>query len=177
MAVAGRTITYGDAQVPLLMRPWKWLNGERNGVPYHRIQIMKPRQCWSDMTDANCKYTKHYVELNGKPFPVGVIIARELQDEGALVAVCTDLTLGRLRFINTELICVEPKPPLPQLLEELRAAHGGSLAGLPDAIGIFRDGRVALREAKVAKKDRLNENQHAFARAACKALGAGSTWL
>jgi hypothetical protein len=44
--------------------------------------------------------------------------------------------------------------------------------GLPDAIGIFPDGRVALREAKLAKKDRLNKNQHAFARAARTILGA-----
>jgi hypothetical protein len=100
------------------------------------------------------------------------MIARELEDEGAVAAVCTDLTMGRLRFVNTNLICIEPKPPLSQLLDELRAANGGSLAGLPDAIGIFPDGRIALREAKVAKKDRLNENQHVFARTARKALGA-----
>jgi hypothetical protein len=167
------TIAYGGIQVPLLSRPWKWLNGGRTeGTPYHRIEIMKPGQCWSDMADTSCKYTEHYVELSGRPVPVGVMIARELKDEGAVVAVCTDLTMGRLRFVNTDLVCVEPTPPLPQLLDELRTANEGSLAGLPDAIAIFPDGRVALREAKVAKKDRLNSNQHAFACAARKVLGA-----
>jgi hypothetical protein len=173
MPLSGKTIAYGDSEVSLLSRPWKWLNGGRTeGTPYHRIEIMKPGQCWSDMADSTCKYTEHYVEIDGRPIPVGVMIARELKADGAAVAVCTDLTLGRLRFVNTELICIEPEPPLSQLLDELRAATGGSLAGLPDAIGIFPDGRIALREAKVAKKDRLNKNQHSFARAARKLLGA-----
>jgi hypothetical protein len=141
-------------------------------TPYYRIEIMKPGQCWSDMADnTGCNYIEHYVELNGRPFPVGAIIARELKDEGAIVAVCTDATMNRFRFVNTDLIYIEPKPPLSEVLDELRGANGGSLGGLPDAIGIFPDGRVALREAKLAKKDRLNKNQHAFARAARTILG------
>jgi hypothetical protein len=172
MTLGGRTIAYGGIEVPLLTRHWKWLNGGRTeGIPVYRIEIMKPGQRWLDMADTACKYTEHYVELGGRPIPVGVMIARELEDDGAVIAVCTDLTMGRLHFVNTDLICIEPGPPLSQLLDDLRAANEGSLAGLPDAIAIFPDGRVALREAKVAKKDRLNQNQHTFARAARKALG------
>ena len=92
----------------------------RRGTPYHRIEIMKPGECWSDMADTSCKYTEHYVEVDGRPIPVGVMIARELKGEGAAVAVCTDLTLGRLRFVNVDLICIEPEPLLSQLLDELR---------------------------------------------------------
>jgi hypothetical protein len=170
MTLGGKTIDYGGTQVPLLVRPWKSLRGARNETtPYYRIEIMNPGQSWLDMVaDASCGYSEHYVEHDGKPLPVGILIARELRDEGAVIAVCTDLTRGQLRFVNTDLICIEPTPPLSQILDELRAANGNSLRGLPDAMAIFPDGRVALREAKRAKRDRLNDNQHAFARAARK---------
>lgn len=170
---SGGTIDYGGEQVPLIRRSWKSVRGARNEkTPYYRIEMMSPGQCWLDMAaDASCGYSEHYVELNGKPLPVGILIAQELRDEGAVIAVCTDLTKGQLRFVSTDLICIVPGPPLSGVLEELRAANGNSLRGLPDAIGIFPDGRVALREAKRAKKDRLNPNQHAFARAARQVLG------
>jgi hypothetical protein len=171
MTLSDRTIQYGDVQVPLLSRPWQCVNGGRSATLYHRIEIMKPGECWSDMADPNCKYNEYYVVLDAKPLPVGVMIARELEGEGAIVAFCTDGTMDRYRFVNTNLICVKPEPPLSQILEGLRTANRGSFRGLPDAIGIFPDGRVAMREAKVAKKDRLNRNQHAFARAAHKMLG------
>jgi hypothetical protein len=168
MTPAQRTIAYGDAEAPVLVRPWK---RRKEMTPYYRIEVMKPGQCWSDMADSSVRYREHYVQLDGRPFPVGILIARELRDDGAIIAVCTDLTMGRLRFVDPDLICVEPKPPLTELLAEVRAVNGGSLTRLPDAIAIFADGRVALREAKVAKKDRLNPTQHAFARAARRALG------
>jgi hypothetical protein len=100
-----------------------------------------------------------------------VLIARELRDEGATLAVLTDLTLGELRLLDPDLFCVEPQPPLAELLQRLHFANGGRWAGLPDAIGLFPGGRVAMREAKVAKKDRLNKPQHTFARAARALLG------
>lgn len=163
---SSRTIDYGGRQVSLISRPWKSLRGARNETtPYYRIENMNTGQSWLDMAaDPNCGYSEHYVELNRKPFPVGIFVARELRDEGALVAVCTDLTRGQVRFVNTDFICIAPTPPLSDILEELRVANGNSLRGLPD-------GRVALREAKRARKDRLNDNQHAFARAAREALG------
>jgi hypothetical protein len=171
MTLGDRTILYGDTQVSLLSRPWKCVNGGRSATLYHRIEIMKPGQCWSDMADPHCKYNEYYVILDGKPLPVGVMIARELEEQGAMVALCTDGTMDRYRFVNTSLICVQPEPPLSHVLEQLRIANGGSFRGLPDVVGIFPDGRIALREAKVAKKDRLNKNQHAFARVARRVLG------
>jgi hypothetical protein len=173
MTLSIKTIDYGGKQVPLISRPWKSLRGARDETTrYYRIEIMKSGQSWLDMAaDASCGYSEHYVALDGKPLPVGVMIARELEDEGAIIAVCTDGTMDRYRFVNTNLICVEPAPPLSEVLDELRTANGGSFRGLPDAVGIFPDGRVALREAKLAKKDRLNKNQHSFAIAARRVLG------
>lgn len=100
------------------------------------------------------------------------MIARELLEEGALIAFCTDLTHGVLRLINADLVCVEAPPQLADILMELRVANGNSYRGLPDAISIFPDGKIVLREAKRAKKDRLNVNQHSFARAARSILGS-----
>ena len=42
---------------------------------------------------------------------------------------------------------------------------------MPDVIALFPDGRVAMREAKVRRKDRLSKTQHPFARVARTLLG------
>jgi hypothetical protein len=88
------------------------------------------------------------------------------------MALCTDLTLGALRLISPDLILVDPEPPLAEILAELYTANGCRWSGLPDAIAVFPDGRVAMREAKVAHKDRLNPNQHSFAQVARHVIGA-----
>lgn len=79
--------------------------------------------------------------------------------------------MGTLRLIDCNLIVEEPESPLSDLLNELKIANGGRFAGLPDAVAIFPDERIAFREAKVAKRDRLNRPQHAFARLARSILG------
>lgn len=162
-----RTITYGDEQVPLLIRDWK---RRASMTPYHRIEKMEPGHNWRQMTEP-CKYTEHYVQLADGPIPVGVMIARELCAQGAICAVCTDVTFGRLRLVDTDLICIEAVSPMSDLLESLRAANNGSLRGLPDAVGIFPHGKVVMREAKVAKKDYLSKTQHSFAPIARRLLG------
>lgn len=153
--------------MPVEVRYWK---RRREMRPYFRTDLLKPGQSWSDAPTVG-GYTEHYVRLDGQTLPVGVAIARELLREGAIEAVCTDLTLGRLRLIDCNLICVEATTAISEILQTLHAANGNRWAGLPDAIGIFPDGRIALREAKVAKKDRLNKPQHEFARAARGVLG------
>jgi hypothetical protein len=162
-----RTIKYGDEQVPLLERHWP---RRKAMTPYYRIDLLKLGDSWRD-APIKGKYTEHYVQLADGPVPVGVLIARELRDQGATIAVCTDLTLGELRLLDADLVCIEPPPVLDELFAALRAANGGRWAGLPDAIAIFPDGRIVFREAKVAKKDRLNAPQHAFARIARRLLG------
>lgn len=139
-------------------------------TPYYRTDLLRPGDNWRD-APIRGNYTEHYVQLPDGPVPVGVLIARELRDQGATIAACTDLTLGELRLIDPDLFCIEPPTPLAELLASLRAANEGRWAGLPDAVAIFANGRVAFREAKVAKKDRLNPPQHAFARVARRLLG------
>lgn len=167
MTPPARTIKYGDEQVPVIERHWR---RRKSMTPYYRTDLLKPGDSWRD-AQIRGKYTEHYVQLADGPVPVGVLIARELRDEGASIAVCTDLTLGELRLIDPDLFCIEPPAPLDELLASLRAANEGRWAGLPDAIALFPDGRVVFREAKVAKKDRLNPPQHAFARVARRLLG------
>jgi hypothetical protein len=50
---------------------------------------------------------------------------------------------------------------------DIRAANGNKWAGLPDALAIFPDGRIVMREGKLVGKDKVSDTQHAFARAAC----------
>lgn len=167
MTPLGRTIKYGDEQVPLLERRWP---RRKSMTPYYRTDLLKTGDSWRD-APVKGNYTEHYVQLVDGPVPVGVLIARELRDEGASIAVCTDLTLGVLRLLDPDLVCIEPPGPLKELFAALRAANGGRWAGLPDAVAVFPDGRIVFREAKVAKKDRLNPPQHAFARIARALLG------
>jgi hypothetical protein len=139
-------------------------------VPYFRTDMLKPGEYWHQMpTDG--KYTEHYVQLAEGPAPVGVVIARKLIEMGAIAAACTDLTLGRMKLIGGDFRCLVAEGCLGELLDQLRAANEGKWAGLSDAIGIFGDGRVALREAKVAGKDPLSRAQHGFARVAQELLG------
>ena len=162
-----RTIKYGDEHVPLIER--RWLR-RKSMTPYFRTDLLKPGDSWRD-APIKGKYTEHYVQLADGPVPVGVLIARELHLQGASIAVCTDLTLGELRLLDPDLKVIEPPTVLEQLLTALRALNGGRWAGLPDAVAVFPHDRIVFREAKVAKKDRLNPAQHAFARIARQLLG------
>jgi hypothetical protein len=78
---------------------------------------------------------------------------------------------GRVVLMSPDLVCVEPAGQLWKILQQIRAANGGRWAGLPDAVGLFPDGRIAMRDAKVAGKDRLSATQHAFVRAARELFG------
>jgi hypothetical protein len=161
------TIKYGDEEVPLLRRPWP---RRKSMTPYFRTDLLAVGDNWKN-APIKGKFTENYVQLDGGTFPVGVLIARDLLDEGAIVAVCTDLTGGELRLLDTDLFCIALSDVLYEIIDRLRAANSGRLAGLPDAVALFPDKRIALREAKVAKKDRLSPNQHEFARNARLTLG------
>jgi hypothetical protein len=107
-----------------------------------------------------------YVQLPEGSIPPGAIAARELLAEGASVSVWTDCWGGRAVFMSPELVCVELAGELRDILQTIRAANGNKWFGLPDVIGIFPDGRVVMREMKLAGKDKLRDTQHAFARLA-----------
>ncbi|MBC7369621.1 MAG: VRR-NUC domain-containing protein [Undibacterium sp.] len=108
---------------------------------------------------------------NSEQIPVGAMIARELITEGACCAYFTELW-GGLVFVRPDLVCVKPEEVAEQFIAAMRAAMNGRLAGLPDVLAFFPDGRIVLREAKnVGAKDRLNPQQHEFARVARRLFG------
>lgn len=158
-----RTISYGDVEVPLIERDWV-RTAQR--LPYRKTYLLKP----GDGRTANTIW-EHYVQLTDEAIPAGAVIAREMIGEGAEAAVWTECH-GRGRvFMSPDLVCVEPTGVLARVLNELHEANGRRWAGLPDAVGVFPSGVIAMREAKVAGKDRMSETQHNFARIARPILG------
>ena len=163
-----QTINYGDIEVPLLKRDWK-LTPER--VPYSRTDLLTPGQRWQDAPTSHTLW-ESYVCLPEGSIPVGAVIARELKAEGATISVWTDcFRRSNCVIVSHDLVCLPRDGELGALLDQLYAANRNRWAGLPDAIAIFPDGRVAMREAKVFKKDRVSPTQHAFAHVARQVLG------
>lgn len=167
MCKSRRTIRYGDEDVPVIERSWS----SPDRLPYRKTYGLKPGQHWKDAA-VTPEQWEHYVLRDGEPVPVGAMIAQELLAEGATIAVFTELW-GGVVLVGADLVCVAEEGEIRQLLDSLRLATGSPLlGGLPDVIGIFPDGRVAMREAKnIGAKDRVGPKQHAFARAAKRLLG------
>lgn len=162
-----RGIKYGDAEVTVIERSWR--SAERQ--PYRKPYSLKPGQHWKDATLTPAQWENYVLLDDGESVPVGVVIARELFAEGASSAVFTELW-GGVVLVGPDLVCIQAERALQELLDALKSASGGSLGGLPDVIGLFPDGRVAVREAKnVTAKDRLGPKQHAFAAVAQQLLG------
>jgi hypothetical protein len=161
-----RTITYGDAEVPIIERFWKV--AER--LPYRKTYKMQVGEHWTEADVTSEQYESYVMLEDGEVVPVGAAIARELVSEGALSAVFTELW-GRLVLVNSDLVCVQEDGQIKEILDAIRSETGGRLGGLPDVIAVFFDGRIVMREAKVTKKDRLQKNQHDFARVAQKLFG------
>jgi hypothetical protein len=172
------TIIWGDEEVPVLERGWQ---GETKS--YHYVNRLKPGQKWSDAVISsnpqNRPATECYIQQPEGFVPPAVLAARELLAEGASLAVWTDCWSGRVVFMSPDLVCVaastgnlwETLPKIRanelwEVLQKIKAAMGNRWSGLPDAIAIFPDGRIVMRDMKVAGKDRLQETQHAFARIA-----------
>ena len=163
-----KTAKYGDEEVSVL--PRDWTVSER--MPYRKTYGLTANQRWSEAPTTADQW-EHYALLpSGDAVPVGVLIARELIADGASAAAFTELWGGRCVLVGPDLVCLPNDGPLWTLIQELCAANGNRLGGLPDVIAIFPDGRVAMREAKnVSAKDRLGPKQHSFARTARQLLG------
>ena len=163
-----QTIVYGDLEVPLLKRDWK-LTPQR--LPYFRTDLLTPGQRWQDAQISHTLW-ESYVYLPDGPIPVGAAIARELKAEGATTAIWTDcFRRANCVIMSPDLVCLPKNGNLWDILDKLHLANRNKWAGLPDAIALFPDGRVAMREAKVFKKDRVSVTQHAFANVARQVLG------
>lgn len=157
------TILWGDEEVPVLERGWQ---GETK--PYRYVNRLKPGQKWTDAVVSsnpqNRPATERYIQQPEGWVPPGVLAARELLAEGASLAVWTDLWGHQAVFMSPDLVCVKVEGELWDVLQEIKAALG-KWSGLPDAIALFPDGRIVMRDMK-AGRDKLQETQHAFARTA-----------
>lgn len=163
-----KTVKFGDWDVPVLMRDWV----APARMPYRKTYLLTTGQHWSEAATSE-KMWEHYALLpDGQAVPVGILIARELMAAGASSAAFTELWGGRCVLVGPDLVCLADDGPLQSLVAELRAANENSLGGLPDVLGIFPNGRIAMREAKnVFAKDKLGPKQHNFACAAQRLLG------
>lgn len=160
------TIRYGSTDVPLLERDWPEVRADG----YRKTYSLRPGQHWLE-ADVSDKQGELYTSIDGDVVPVGAAIARELLAEGATWACFTELWHG-LVIMGADLVCVSPNGEAGQLIDQLRRANGGALAGLPDVIAGFADARVAMREAKARKTgDRLQHAQHVMADVARAVLG------
>ena len=164
-----KLVKYGDIEAPVFERDW--LRTPRR-LPYRKTYLLKPGDRWLDAPATDTLW-EHYVQQpDGTAIPSGAMIARELMAEGAETAVWTECYGGTgLVLMSPDLVCVELTGELSRILNAIKEATGKRWAGVPDAIGLFADGRIAMRDAKVAGKDRVSETQHAFARAARKLFG------
>ena len=137
---------------------------------YHYVNRLKPGQKWSDAVISsnpqNRPATERYIPQPEGFVPPAVLAARELQAEGASLAVWTDCWGHRAVFMSPDLVCIQLEGELWDVLQKIKAALGNRWSGLPDAIALFPDGRIVMRDMKVAGKDKLQETQHAFARIA-----------
>lgn len=165
--VMNPTILYGDVAVLVYERSWR--AGPRQ--PYRKTYSLKPGERWNDAETTNSQW-EHYVLLEtNEQIPVGAMIARELIADGASCAYFTEMW-GGLVLVSPDLVCVKPEGVTDQFIAVMRAAMNGRLAGLPDVLAFFSDGRIVLREAKnVGAKDRLSPRQHEFARVARRLFG------
>ncbi len=110
--------------------------------------------------------------LPGGAIPAGAMIVRELMAEGADTAVWTECYgRGRVVLMSPDLVCVDMTGHVGRILRQIHSANGNRWAGLPDAVGLFPNGRVVMRDAKVVGKDKISATQHQFARAARQVLG------
>ena len=160
-------IRYGDEDVFVLQRDWLRVPQR---LPYRKTYRLKPGEEWHN-AEVTIDQWEHYVQSAEGPLPIGAVIARELISDGATSAAFTDCGGTSRVLLGPEPVCVAKEGEMAILLERLRAANGHRWAGLPDVIAFGADGKVVMREAKVAGKDRLSKTQHAFGRGARSVLG------
>lgn len=150
---------YGAEEVPTIQRSWR--SGEK--VPYKKTYGLKPGESWHDAEETENQW-EHYVILEGETqIPVGAAIAKELINEGATETAFIELWGGCV-LVDHNLQCIGHDGKIGEIIRMVKQANNGLLGGFPDVIGIFPDGRIALREAKnIDAKDRLSTKQHLMA--------------
>jgi hypothetical protein len=113
--------------------------------------------------------TEHIALVDGAELPIGVAIAAELMAEGADWAYSSEVFGARLVLLDHTASCVGVPDAVSLVASPLRAAHG-RWGGFPDVVAA-KGSTVIMREAKLSGRDKLNANQHNFARLARCILG------
>jgi hypothetical protein len=153
------TIKYGSCDTEILRRQWV----PAPQTPYRKTYVLKPGDKWTEAPITEKQWECYATDPDGSRIPVGAKIAQDLITEGATQAAFVELWGGCV-LVDHTLTCIEPTGRILDVLKMVRDHNQGKLAGFPDVIGVFPDGRVALREAKcVDAKDRLNAPQHKLA--------------
>jgi len=153
------TIKYGSVDTEVIR--CRWTPAPQS--PYRKTYGLKPGESWMDAPVTEKQWECYVIEADGSHVPVGAKIARDLITEGAIQAVFIELWGGCV-LVDHTLTCIEPTGQILEILEMVKKHNQGKLAGFPDVIAIFPDGKVVLREAKcVDAKDRLNPAQHKLA--------------
>jgi hypothetical protein len=85
--------------------------------------------------------------------PAEAAIARELVALGAEWAIVSDCFTGGRKFLQPDLVCVQPQGEFAVILQTLREATSRlALGGLLDVIAKLTDESIAFREAKYVTK-------------------------
>ena len=154
-----KTIRYGSQEVKVLERIWE----ASPRKPYRKTYKLKPGQQWEEAEETEKQWETYVTTANGSYEPVGARVAQELIEEGAESAGFIEMWCS-LVYVNHKLVCEEISGKLEDVLKTVKEANGGSLAGFPDVVGFFEDGRIVMREVKnLDSKDRLGPKQHALA--------------
>lgn len=155
-----KTIQYGSKAVPIVERQWKAAPRR----PYRKTYRLKPGQRWIDAEETDDQWETYVAVGNDGYEPAGATVARELVEEGALIAGFTEMWAGTFVFVDHDLVCRPIEGRLANVIDRVRDANDGKLGGFPDAIGLFDSGRIAMREIKnIDSKDHLGAKQHALA--------------
>lgn len=118
--------------------------------------------------------SEHLAVVAGETLLPGVAVAREMVARGADRAWCAENWFGVCPDVDGRRI--EPDQDLIRVLQLLRDPVSGSLAGLPDAVGI-RGNAVLLYDVKLSGgRDRLSPTQHALARRLERSSARTSNW-
>jgi len=161
------TVRFGDDTVEEQVRAWS----PSQGLPYRTTYAMRPGDHWQDMP-ASDRFHEVYVDLDGLAVPAGAVLCREFLGAGADWAFFTEQFAGAFVLVAADLTAVALDGPHGEIIELLREGNGGGYGGFPDVIASFPDGRIVLCELKSKlTKDRLQPNQHRFARVARALLG------
>jgi hypothetical protein len=183
----GRRVRYGDGDVPELTRTWPDC-GRYNWWS----MIVGERWTPTPLTGDPKESWEHLALVDGELLPAGVAMAAELIKRGADWAYDVENWGGTLTLRNKRAVCVAKLWPrwrdeslfdrqgsddlaeFVEIIEPLLRLHSlvrgfDGVGGVPDVVGA-RGTTVIMREMK-CPPDKLNRNQHAFARVAQAMLG------